>query len=71
MREKYEEFKEMLYNHQQEVIDKKAEFNKEVKALTNEARQYKLQLDGYSEEITRNINTINNKLRKIEINEKA
>lgn len=65
MREKYEEFKEMLMDHQHEVMNKKAEFNKDVKGLTKDARQYKLQLDGYSEEITRNINTINMRLKNI------
>jgi uncharacterized coiled-coil DUF342 family protein len=65
MRERYEELKEMLMNHQREVMQKKAEFNKEVKGLTKDARQYKLQLDGYSEEITRNINTINKRLQKL------
>ena len=65
MRELYEEFKRMLTNNQHEVMYKKAEFNKNVKSLTKEARAYKLQLDGYSEEITRNINAINKKIQNL------
>lgn len=60
----YEEFKQMLMQHKKEVAYKKEEFDRDIKALTKDARAYRLQLINYEEEMDRNIDTINKKLRK-------
>jgi len=63
MRDLYNEFKEMLIENQKSVMGKKADFNREVKTLTKEAREYRLQLNEYGKEIERNIKAINKKIK--------
>jgi len=63
MRKLYEDFKETLLDHKQDILNQQARFSQEVKGLTKAARQYKLQLDGYEEEIDRNIAKINIKIK--------
>lgn len=63
MKELYEGFKEMLEGHQEEVKHQKAIFDKEVKALTKDARRYKLQLTHYDEQLELHIKEINKKIK--------
>lgn len=65
MIELYEDLKQMYIENQRVVMHKKEKFNREVKVLTKQARQYLLQLNNYSEEIDRNIKLINDSLRKL------
>jgi len=65
MKQLYEDFKEMLIDNQKEVMSRKEQFKREVKVLTKSARDYRLQLDGYGEEIERNIIAVNNRLKQI------
>jgi hypothetical protein len=63
--EKYEDLKEMFVENQRAVTYKLEQFNKDVKGLTKEARQYKLQLVNYSEEINRNIKLIDKSVKQL------
>jgi hypothetical protein len=65
MMEKYEDLKEMFVENQRAVTYKLEQFNKDVKGLTKEARQYKLQLVNYSEEINRNIKLIDKSVKQL------
>jgi hypothetical protein len=65
MIEKYEDLKEMFIENQRAVTYKLEQFNKDVKGLTKEARQYKLQLVNYSEEINRNIKLIDKGVKQL------
>ena len=65
MRELYEDLKQMLINDQKEVECKKEIFKKEVKALTKDARRYRLQLNEYGKWIECNIKVIDKQLKHI------
>ena len=65
MRELYEDLRDMLLDNQKEVMELKAKFKKEVKALTSEAKRYKVQLNEYGKLIERNIVLINDKIKNL------